>query len=133
MCVDDMADVATVIRLIIEAEVKMECVGCLPSADDLVDELRRVGGADVVLMDATMPGKDPFEAMSQLRDEFPKTRTIVYSGHSDQSFMDRSMDAGAWGCVSKNDPPQTIIEAVRQVAAGRTFFPRLLHAVRKTA
>src|SRR5687767_2661687 len=86
LCVDDMADVTAVMRLVIEAEVeiKMECVGCLSSADHLVDEVDRIGGADVVLLDATMPGQNPFEAMSALARKFPQTRTIIFSGHNDQ-------------------------------------------------
>src|SRR5688572_9165 len=125
LCVDDMANVTAVMQLILEAqvEVKMECVGCLASANDLVDEVRRIQPhPDVILLDATMPGKSPFEAMRQLRHEFPKTRTIVFSGHDDQEIIDRSADAGAWGCVSKHDPAQTIMQAVREVASGRTFF-----------
>jgi DNA-binding NarL/FixJ family response regulator len=136
LCVDDLADVTTVIRLMIEAEVgssRMECVGCLSSADHLVDEVRRIGGTDVVLLDATMTGLNPFEAMSELARQFPQTRTIIFSGHHDQAFIDRAMDAGAWGCLSKNDPPEQIMQAVREVASGRTFFSRLRHPRLKTA
>ncbi len=51
----------------------------------------------------------------------------MYSGHKDQGFIDRAMDAGAWGYVSKSDPAEEIVHAVhavRAVAAGKTFLPR---------
>ena len=47
-------------------------------------------------------------------------RTIVYSGHDDPGFLERMRGAGAWGCVSKREEPDTILRAVREVAAGRT-------------
>src|SRR5688572_8240221 len=79
LCVDDLPDITALIRLIIDAEGTMQCVGCLESANHLVDEVRRLGGVDVVLLDATMPGRDAFEAMSELAREFPQTRALIYS------------------------------------------------------
>ncbi len=122
VCVDDLPDVTAVLQLIIGAEAKMRCVGCLASANDLVAEVRRTH-ADVLLLDATMPGRNAFQAMSELARECPRTRTIIFSGYDDPAFVDRAVQAGAWGCVSKDATPQTIVRALREVAAGRTFFP----------
>ena len=130
LCVDDRPDVTAVLRMLIESQVEteMECVGCLQSADALLDEVRGLNPRpDVILLDASMPGRDPFQAMSQLREELPDTKTIVFSGYENDKFMDMAIDAGAWGCISKYDPPPTIVKAVVEVAMGRTFFPRLIH------
>jgi DNA-binding NarL/FixJ family response regulator len=130
LCVDDRREVTEVMRLLIDAQMesKMICVGCLDSADRLVDEVRRLEPhPDVVLLDASMPGRDPFDAMIQLQNELPETRTIVFSGDQDEAAAGRALDAGAWGCVSKYDPTPTIMHAVREVASGRMYFPRLTH------
>jgi DNA-binding NarL/FixJ family response regulator len=130
LCVDDRPDVTDVLRLLLESQViaEMKCVGCLASADMLVETVRGLKPPpDVVLLDASMPGRDPFEAMTQLREEVPQTKTIVFSGYEDEKFMDMAMEAGAWGCISKYDPTPTIVQAVIEVAMGRTFFPRLMH------
>jgi len=125
LCVDDNSEMTLVLRLMIDAEPMMRCVGCLGSADHL---LRRVRGLepppDVMVLDATMPGRDPLEAMRQVAAEFPAIRAIVYSGHDDPGFVERARDAGAWGCVSKREEPDTILRAVREVAAGRAWWPK---------
>jgi len=120
LCVDDNRDVTAVARLMIESDPTMRCVGCLDSADQLEEEVRRLGADTplIVLLDATMPGKDPLEVMGRLASAFPRTRTILFSGYDDQSFIDRAVDAGAWGCLSKHDEPSALLRAVREVAAG---------------
>ena len=132
LCVDDNQDLTAALRMVIDSEPKMQCVGCLTSADDLIEKVRRLGplpasASLVILLDATMPGKDPFAAMSELAAEFPRIKTVVYSGHDDPDFIDKAVSAGAWGCVSKHEDPRTILEAVREVAAGNFWSPRRLH------
>ena len=124
LCVDDLPDVAAALRLIIQSDPSMECVGCLNSADDLVGEVRgRDPRPDIVVLDATMPGRDPMEAMKDLATECPSTRTIIYSAHDDPEFVSRAKGAGAWGCVSKHAEPRELMQAVRDVGAGRPRWP----------
>jgi len=128
LCVDDNADMTAVLRIMIDAQPTMECAGCLDSADDLVAKVRRVSPPPhVVLLDATMPGQDPLLAMTELSREIPGIKTIIYSGHDDPEFIDRAMSAGAWGCISKRDDPDTVLRAVREVAAGRVYWPGPRH------
>ncbi len=122
ICVDDMPDVAAVIRLVLDAEPDIECVAVLDSADDLVGESTRLH-PDVLIIDATMPGKDPFQAIAEMRDALPDAAAIMYSGHSDTQLVDRAVEAGAWGWVGKHESPEELIRAVRQVAEGRPWFP----------
>jgi two-component system response regulator DesR len=125
LCVDDNSEMTLVLRLMIDAEPMMRCVGCLGSADHLLQRVRGLEPPpDVMVLDATMPGRDPLEAMRQVAAEFPAIRAIVYSGHGDPGFVERARDAGAWGCVSKREEPDTILRAVREVAAGRAWWPK---------
>jgi DNA-binding NarL/FixJ family response regulator len=124
LCVDDSADMTSMMRMLIDAEPMMQCVGCLASADHLIQKVRDLKLLpDVVLLDATMPGKSPLDEMKRLATEFPAIRTIVFSGHDDAAFVAGVRDKGAWGCVSKRDEPDAILLAVREVAAGNTWFP----------
>ncbi|MEK6701793.1 MAG: response regulator transcription factor, partial [Planctomycetota bacterium] len=123
LCVDDNADITEVMRMVIDTEPTMRCVGCLASADHLVEKVRRMSPLpEVVLLDATMPGKSPLVAMSELAAAFPEIRTIIYSGHDDPGFMEQAREAGAWGCVSKNDDPSAILHAVRRVTTGNALW-----------
>lgn len=123
LCVDDSPDITAVMRMVIETEPTMQCVGCLASADHLIEKVRALSPPpNVVLLDATMPGKSPLAVMSEMAAEFPEIKTIIYSGHHDQAFIDRAKDAGAWGFLSKSDEPETILRAVREVAAGNVWW-----------
>lgn len=121
LCVDDNPDVLAVLRMLIDSQTEMCCVGCLGSADGLIETVRRLS-ADVVLLDATMPGADPMVAITELAAAVPEARTIMFSGHDDAAFVDRAIGAGAWGCVSKGGEPTDILNAVRRVAAGHAFL-----------
>ena len=129
LCVDDNSEMTLVLQMMIDAEPMMRCVGCLGSADRLLRRVRGLGPPpDVVVLDAMMPGKDALEAMREMAAEFPAIRTIVYSGHDDPAFVERTRSAGAWGCVSKREEPDTILRAVREVAAGRAWWPKSARA-----
>ena len=65
-----------------------------------------------------MPGKDPFQALSELSEVCPETRAIMFSGYVSQRLVDRAIEAGAWGYVSKHDADTTLISAIRRVAGG---------------
>ncbi len=125
LCVDDSRDITEVLKMVIDAEPDMECVGCLASADNLIAEARRMSTTPsnssptplVMILDASMPGKNPLQAMRELAAALPWVRTIIYSGHDDKAFTDLAFAAGARGCVSKCEDPIAITQAVREVAA----------------
>ena len=125
-CVDDNADMLEMMRMIIDTEPTMECVGCLNSADRLIRSVCDLNPLpQIILLDATMPGKDPLTVMRKMAEECPSIRTIVYSGHDDGVIVDRAQSAGAWGFVSKREEPDAIVLAIRAVAAGKASWPKL--------
>ncbi len=119
LCVDDNPEVAAGLRLMIGSDASMTCIGCLTSADGLIDEIRAHDPLpDVVILDATMPGRDPLATIEELATSFPRVKTIVYSGHKDAALIGRALRAGAWKYISKGEEPEAILLAVREVAAG---------------
>jgi len=122
LCVDNHPDITAILRMILDAQPDLQCVGCLSSADTLVEEASLLG-ADVVLLDATMPGKNPFEASRELAAASPRTGTIIFSGWDAADLFERAVKSGARGCVSKHEDTSAILQVVRDVAAGRTSFP----------
>jgi len=80
--------------------------------------LVRERAADVVLMDLDIPGEDWFAAIRALTRECPRTRSIILSGYLRADLIDRGLEAGAWGYVSKNEDLNEVIDAIRTVVAG---------------
>lgn len=121
LCVDDHQFLAEGLAARINLERDMECVGSLPSADDLI---ARVGELkpNVVVIDLQMPGPDSLEMISALRARHEDVGVLVFSAHVRDHFIDQALKNGAAGYFSKNDPPGSIIEGIRKVAKDETAF-----------
>lgn len=65
-----------------------------------------------------MPGRDPFDALAELVERCPGSRVIIFTRHARRELIDRALDAGAWGYLSKNDGEEELVKALRLVAAG---------------
>ncbi len=113
LCVDDHPDIRKSLAMVLDAEDDMQCVGCLASADHLVQEVERLS-PDVVLLDATMRGKNPFDAIRELTAAHPKVKTIVFTGHADADVFRNAKNAGACECVSKGVDPSALLDVIRQ-------------------
>jgi DNA-binding NarL/FixJ family response regulator len=121
LCVDDHPFVAEALQSRLSTASDMILAGRLTSAENVVDEVKR-SGAEIVLMDIAMPGKDPFEAIEDLKRQCPDTRVIMLSAFVRDHYLDAAIDAGAWGYVSKGDDPGAILEAIRKVHRGEFVF-----------
>ncbi len=112
-CVDDNEDLVDVLRRTIDSTPGMTCVACLCSADELESEVGR-SNADVVLLDATMPGRNPFDAMRDLTASTPRVKVIVFSGYDDDELVERALDCGAYSCLSKHGESGQIIREIQR-------------------
>ena len=122
LCVDDNLAVAGMFVLSISQEPDMDHVGTLHSADGLgaaIAEKR----PSVVLLDLSMPGREPLEVLAEVSASYPDTRVIVCTGYEDPVLVNRAIEAGAWGYVCKDSTPEEIMRAIREVSAGRFVMP----------
>ncbi len=131
LSIDDHAFLAEGLRARLSLEPDMEFVGHLPSAEGLVEKVKAID-AEIILLDIEMPGPDTFEAVAALRKHCPEVKTIILSAYVRDRYVDATVKAGAWGYLAKSDDPQAIIDAIRDVAAGRfTFGPVVLERCRQ--
>lgn len=121
LCVDDNPLVADALALHLEGAGGFAWLGSRPDASSLaVAALELL--PDLVLLDVDMPGPDPFEALLELGRVVPSARVVVLSGHVRRELVDRALEAGAWGYLSKGESPQAILEALRRVHAGEVVI-----------
>ncbi len=76
----------------------------------------------VVIMDLSMPGIGGFESIRRLVGRGQNCKILVFSIYNDLIYVTRAIKAGAKGYITKNSSPETLINAVCQVAAGGTFI-----------
>jgi DNA-binding NarL/FixJ family response regulator len=117
MCVDDNAAVVEAVATKLTRAGGFLWKGALSRADQLVETCMR-DCPDLLILDVDMPGVDAFRALSDLVQRAPNTRAVVFSGHVRRDLIERSLDAGAWGYVSKNDGEDDLVHVLRRVAAG---------------
>ena len=78
---------------------------------------------DVTLMDLRLPDISGIDAMIAIRDEFPDARIVMLTTFEGDVEIQRALAAGARGYVLKSMPPKELVEAVRQVHAGKKRIP----------
>ncbi|RPJ86776.1 MAG: DNA-binding response regulator, partial [Acidobacteria bacterium] len=77
---------------------------------------------DIVILDIAMPNLNGIEATKRIVRENSKVAVIILSVHADESYVVRTLTAGAKGYLLKESAEDDILEAVRTVAEGRPFF-----------
>jgi len=108
----------------------VQIIGCAADGEAGY-ELCRTAQPDLVLVDIQMPKMDGLDLVERLTTEFPKMRLLVMSGLMDAHTIWRVMQSGVHGFINKTQPPELLIEAVRAVARGNTFFGPTFSQVRE--
>ncbi len=106
---------------------QLEVVGEAGTGREAI-ELIRVERPDVAVLDYQMPDLDGLDVVrAVVRDHLP-TRTLILSALTDGAVVFKALEEGASGYLSKEARRAEIVEAVLQVARGRTVVPPELTA-----
>jgi two-component system, NarL family, response regulator NreC len=117
LVVDDHALVRRGLRRLLEDEASITVVGEAGDAICAVQMVRELSPR-VVLMDSSMPGGDGIYATKEITRLYPETSVLMLSMHSEETLVQRAIDAGARGYILKKAFDLDLISAIRQVLAG---------------
>jgi two-component system response regulator NreC len=120
---DDHTVVRDGLRALLEKQPDMTVVG---EAGDGRETVQLAGEQmpDVVVMDIAMPNMNGIEATRRIVASYPAVGVVILSMHQDESYVLRSLKAGARGYLLKDSLRGDVIEAIRTVAQGRSFLTR---------
>jgi two-component system invasion response regulator UvrY len=122
LLVDDHAGMRDALRTFINSEPDLAVVA-EADGNSAIDVFGRTA-PDVVLMDGSMPGKNGIEVTHELRQRQPAVRVIGLTLYESSTYLEDMIAAGAKGYVSKTGTPTNVAEAIRAVAAGKTYFDK---------
>jgi len=117
MCVDDNELIGDAIQIKLDLAGRFAWLGQLTDASDLVNEVLR-RQPDVILLDIDMPGRDPLDALRQLTEFMPHVRVLMLTAYVRRELIERAIEAGAWGYLSKYSGGEAIVGAIDSVARG---------------
>jgi DNA-binding NarL/FixJ family response regulator len=76
---------------------------------------------DLVLVDITLPGKSGLELIKDLRARNGRVKLLVLSMHDEALYANRVLRAGGDGYIMKQEDPEEVVHAIRDVLAGRIY------------
>jgi len=81
---------------------------------------------DVLVTDLSMPGGGGLALLRRVLLREPGARVLVFSMHDSPLLVRRALEAGARGFLTKASPPDSLVDAVRALHAGRRYLDATL-------
>ena len=76
---------------------------------------------DLVVVDITLPGKSGLELIKDLRARNGGLKLLVLSMHDEALYADRVLRAGGDGYIMKQEDPEEVVHAIRDVLGGHIY------------
>jgi DNA-binding NarL/FixJ family response regulator len=131
LIVDDHPPVREALAIRIGRQADMELCG---EAGDTRAAMRLVAEQhpDVAVVDITLKTGNGIDLIKRIKECDDHVRILVWSMHGESLYAERALRAGALGYVNKDQATDTIVDAIRQVLAGKVWLSdamadRMLH------
>lgn len=105
----------------IERSGGFDVVGEVGTATEALELSARLH-PDIVVLDIDMPGRSAFEVAEEIRRAAPNTKVMFLSGFCTDRYIAGAIAAKATAFVTKGDSPSNLLQALRRVAEGSTYF-----------
>ncbi len=112
------------LRRLLELEGDIEVVG---EAEEGLKALglAKVYNPDVAMVDIAMPGLNGLEVTRLIRESSPKTKVIILSVYDRLDYVKDAKKFGALAYLDKDVSSEVLLEVLRKVLKGETYFPKL--------
>jgi DNA-binding NarL/FixJ family response regulator len=120
LIVDDHPMMREGLRSVIQNEPDMVVCAEVENARQALDAAGKLS-PDLALVDITMPGKNGLELVKDLKALHPRLAILAISMHDESFYAERMLRAGASGYITKHQPPEELVKAIRQVLDDRVY------------
>ena len=119
--VDDHAVVRAGFRMLLSTDDTIEVIA---EADrgETACRLYLEKQPDVMVLDLSMPGIGGLECIRRICNRNSQAKILVFSVHDERVYVDRAINAGAKGYITKHAHPEILITAIQKIAAGEIYI-----------
>jgi two-component system invasion response regulator UvrY len=123
--VDDHAVVRAGFRMLLSAEANIDVIA-EAERGEAACQLYLEQQPDVMVLDLSMPGIGGLESIRRICNRDSGAKILVFSVHDEMVYVDRAMNAGAKGYITKNSAPDILVTAIQKIAAGEIYIEQAL-------
>ena len=118
---DDHTILRAGIRSLLDMVPDFQVVG---EADNGKDAIYLAGQLkpDLLLSDLSMPKTNGTEAIQRIKSRYPDIKVLVLTVHKTEEYVHAALKAGANGYVLKDDTSDELINAIKNIAMGKTYL-----------
>ena len=110
------------IRRRLELEDDILVVGEAGSAEEALTVLEETL-PDIVLLDIRLPQMSGVELAGILRHRWPDLKILVLTGYDFDQYIRALTRVGIQGYMVKGESTDVLVQAIREIAAGRAYLP----------
>ena len=119
--VDDHAVVRAGFRMLLSTEADIDVIAEAERGEQAC-QLYLEQQPDVIVLDLSMPGIGGLESIRRICNRDSHAKILVFSVHDETVFVDRAINAGAKGYITKNSAPGILVTAIQKIAAGEIYI-----------
>ncbi len=120
---DDHQIVLDGLKMLIHEEENIQLVGEAINGKEVISILEREP-VDIAVLDVEMPVMNGIEASEIIQERFPDTKILILTMYNDQTFIRKLIEIGASGYILKNKGKEELVEAIKDIDNGKTYFGR---------
>jgi RNA polymerase sigma factor (sigma-70 family) len=109
------------LEMLIVTTPDMELCGSFEDTHRLLQKIEALQ-PDVVLMDINIPGVNGIDAVKIIKDKYPNIHICMQTVFEEDDKIFASLCNGASGYILKSSTPEKVVQAIREVAEGGSFF-----------
>jgi len=119
--VDDHAVVRAGFRMLLSTENTIEVIAEAERGEQAC-QLYLEKQPDVMVLDLSMPGIGGLETIRRICNRDSQARILVFSVHNERVYVDRALNAGAKGYITKHAHPEILVAAIQKIARGEIYI-----------
>jgi len=119
--VDDHAVVRAGFRMLLTTSESIEVISEASRGEEAIGQYVNLK-PDVVVMDLSMPGLGGLETIHRIVQRDGNAKILVFSVYHQRVYVNRALNAGAKGYITKNSAPEILIEAIVTIMQGHNYI-----------